>query len=195
MTEQAGLMRAWQLVSTLILRPKEGWPAIASAPLSTAVLMGGVAAPLVTMGTLAAVIGGVYVGIPLPDGSVEHATWERALSGAAASLALTLASVWVMALLIEALAPRFEGSPDRAAAVKLAVYSSTPTWIAALGLIYPPIAVLTSIFGLYSWFLFWWGVPVLVKPNPQRQGLFAIAIIGLMFLLTLVTMAAAGGAQ
>jgi hypothetical protein len=71
------------------------------------------------------------------------------LTLAVAQFALSLALVYVVALLIDRLATPFGGSADRLAAFKLAAYSYAPVWLAGAFTLVPRLAFL-SILGLYG---------------------------------------------
>jgi hypothetical protein len=70
--------------------------------------------------------------------------------------------VYVMALIIDALAPTFQGQKNHPNALKLAVYSMTPAWLAGVFSLIPGLRPL-SILGLYGLYLLRVGLPPLMK--------------------------------
>jgi len=78
------------------------------------------------------------------------------------------------------LAPTFGASRNPANALKLAVYSHTPCWLAGIFLLSPGLWVL-RILGLYGLYLMWLGLPVLMKaPSSEKStiGYFAAIAVG-----------------
>ena len=55
------------------------------------------------------------------------------LSGMVTSYVLGLASVYVLSLIVDALAPTFGGQKNSVQAFKAVVYASTASWIAGIG--------------------------------------------------------------
>src|SRR3546814_4593139 len=69
---------------------------------------------------------------------------------------LTIVGVFLFALIIDWLAPRFGGTSSRVQAVKVAAYSATAGWVAGIFALVPSLAML-SILGLYSLYLLYLG--------------------------------------
>src|SRR5690606_41930837 len=65
------------------------------------------------------------------------------------ALPISLVSIYVLSLIIDALAPNFGGTKDPVKAFKVAAYSWTAAWIAGIFGVIPQLAIL-SIVGLYS---------------------------------------------
>ena len=160
----------------IIMRPSAEWRVIDSEPAT----VGGVFIPyalvLAAIGPLAALIGGQVFGY-----SYGFFSWKPPLGGALAYAVLTyvlsLASVYVLALIVDALAPNFGGTKNQVNAVKVAVYSWTAAWVAGIFGLIPALAIL-SIIGLYSLYLLYLGLPVLMKaPQEKAAGYAAVVIL------------------
>jgi hypothetical protein len=84
----------------------------------------------------------------------------------------------------DALAPTFRGQKNRPNALKLATYSMTPVWLAGAFSLIPGLRPL-GILGLYGVYLFWLGVPVLMKAPNERSMPYtgAVAICGIVISL------------
>ena len=83
---------------------------------------------------------------------------------------LAFVMVYVMGLIIDALAPTFNGQKNLPNALKLAVYSMTPAWLAGIFSLIPGFWVLGSLLGLYRLYLLWVGLPPLMKSPEQKIG-------------------------
>jgi hypothetical protein len=90
---------------------------------------------------------------------------------------LAFVMVYVMGLIIDALAPTFNGQKNLPNALKLAVYSMTPAWLAGIFSLIPGLTVLGFLLGLYRLYLLWVGLPPLMK-SPEEQSVgYAAAIV------------------
>jgi hypothetical protein len=89
---------------------------------------------------------------------------------------LSLASVYVLGFAIDKLAPTFDGTPNFMAAFRLAAYSVTAAWLAGIFSIVPRIAIL-GIAGLYGIYVFYLGLPVLMKAPAQKVVAYAVAVV------------------
>jgi len=118
------------------------------------------------------------------------------LVSAIGSYLLSIVMLVILALLIEALAPTFLGQKNRLQAFKLVAYSATASWLAGIFELIPGLGLL-SLLGLYSFYLFYTGLPVLMK-SPQQKTIPYIAVIilagvVLSLLISPLTIAIFGG--
>jgi len=98
------------------------------------------------------------------------------LTSAIIHYVLTLIGVYVIAFIIDALAPAFGGRKDFNSAFKVAAYAPTAAWVAGVFALLPVLSVLT-ILGLYSLYLFYIGLPVLMRTPPERAIGYIFAVI------------------
>ena len=89
---------------------------------------------------------------------------------------LAFVMVYVTGLIINALAPTFNGQKNQPNALKLAVYSMTPAWLAGIFSLIPGFWVLGGLLGLYRLYLLWVGLPPLMK-SPEEKSVGYIAAI------------------
>jgi len=89
---------------------------------------------------------------------------------------MTLVMCFVLSLIIDALAPTFGGQKNQIQALKLAVYSFTPAWLAGVLRIVPLLGVLIFFAALYSIYVLYLGVPRLMK-SPQDQAVAYTAVV------------------
>ncbi len=94
------------------------------------------------------------------------------------SYVLTLVGVYVVAFVIDALAPSFSSRKDILSAVKVAVFSFTPAWIGGIFMILPMLSILTFLASLYGLYLLYTGLPILMEtPREKTLGYFVVVII------------------
>jgi hypothetical protein len=89
---------------------------------------------------------------------------------------LTLIGVYVVAFVIDALAPTFGGRKDFNSAFKVSAYSPTAAWVAGVFGLLPVLSVLT-VLGLYSLYLLYIGLPMLMRTPPERAIGYIVAVI------------------
>ena len=89
---------------------------------------------------------------------------------AAFGLGMAIVDVFLLSLIIDALAPTFSGQKNQIQALKLAVYSFTPAWIAGVLRIVPLLGIFAIFAALYSIYLLYLGLPRLMK-SPQDKAL------------------------
>ena len=88
---------------------------------------------------------------------------------------MTLVMVFVWGWLVSLLAGTFGGQANVMNGVKLTVYASTPAMVAGVFSAIPGLSVLAMVGGLYSFYLIYLGLPVLMK-NPPEKTLPYIAV-------------------
>jgi len=88
---------------------------------------------------------------------------------------ITFTMVYIIAGVIDLLAPRFGGEKNFANAVKLSAYSHTPLWLAGIFLLVPGLNFLL-ILGLYGFYLLWIGLPMLMKVPHERALPYTAAV-------------------
>ena len=168
-------------VQRILLSPTTEWAVIDAEPTTPAALYTGYIMPLAAIGPIAQVIGFSvfgFMGYRVPLGS--------AITHALARYVLTLAGTYVLALVIDALAPTFGGRRSQIQALKVAAYSSTAAWVAGIFAVIPALSVL-GILGLYSLYLLYLGLPVVMKsPKDKAVGYTVVIILAAIVLFVLI---------
>jgi hypothetical protein len=92
---------------------------------------------------------------------------------------LSLVMVYVMGLIIDALAPTFGAQKNNIQALKTMAYAYTASWVAGVAQILPGIGMLVVIVGgIYSIYLLYLGLPHTMKCPPEKAGGYtAVAIV------------------
>jgi hypothetical protein len=173
----------------ILLTPRSEWEVIDSETTTAASLYTTYIIPLAAIGPIARLIGYSLLGVRFGVG-VYRTPIGAGIASAVVLYVLSLAGVYVLALIIDALAPTFGGTRNQIQALKVAAYSSTASWIAGVFSILPGLRALT-ILGLYSIYLLYLGLPVLMKSPADKAGAdTAIVIVAAIVLFALVTMLA-----
>ena len=90
---------------------------------------------------------------------------------------LAFVTAYVLGLIIDALAPTFDAQKNPPNALKLAVYSMTPGWVAGIFLLIPVLGFLAFILGLYGFYLLWVGLPPLMKGPEEKAIVYTAATV------------------
>jgi hypothetical protein len=149
-------------------------------------LIKGYAAPLAAIPAVCSFIGMTVVGIPIPLVGTVRSGVGQALSNAVVSWVFGLIGVYVAALIIEKLAPTFQSSGNTAQALKLVAYASTPMWVAGVLQLIPALAVVMIIAGLYGIYLFYLGLPPVMRTPPEKVIPYMLVAAVIMIVLSLV---------
>ena len=165
-------------VRRILVSPKTEWPVIASEATTGSAIYLHYVVPLVAVGATAAFIGAALIGIPVPTVGTVRLGVGAALAGTILHLVLTVFSVFVVALIIDGLAPTFGGQRDRMRALKVTAYSFTPAWVAAVLTIVPALGAIGGLLGLYALYLLYLGLPVLMRcPVDKSLGYTVVIVI------------------
>lgn len=176
-------------IKNILLQPKTEWQAIAGEPTSVVDLYKGYVAPLAAIGPAASIVGMSLVGISLPFmGGTYRVPIVSAVTHGIASYVLALAAVFIIGLIVDALAPTFGGEKNQIQALKVVAYASTPSWIAGIVLLLPMLGIVGLLAALYSLYLLYLGLPPLMKA-PQEK---AVAYTAVVVLVAFVVMAVFG---
>lgn len=175
----------------ILLTPRTEWPVIEAEPTTVRDLYVRYAVPLALIPVAASFIGASLVGY-----TIGQATFRvpvvAGLLWAVLQFGLSLAVVYVAAMIIDVLAPTFGGARNFIAALKVAVYASTPGWLAGVFSLIPSLSFL-GILGLYAFYLLYLGLPRLMRtPEDKAVGFTAVVVIaGLVLFMVVAVLAGA----
>jgi hypothetical protein len=169
----------------ILLSPRTEWPVIDAEATTPAQLYTGYILPLAAIGPVAQVIGYSVFGITVPTLGTHRVPIGTSVARALVAYALALAGTYVLGLIIDGLAPAFNAQRSRIQALKLAAYSSTAAWVAAVFVLIPALRLLT-ILGLYSVYLFYLGLPTLMRsPRDKAMTYTVVVVLGALVLFLL----------
>ncbi len=176
----------------ILLNPKNEWAVIDTEPATTSSLYSGYIVPLAAIPPVASFIGWSLLGVSVL-GFRYRIAMGTSLTGAVVQYGLSLVGTFVLALIIDALAPNFGGQKSQVQALKVAAYSSTASWVAGIFLLIPSLSVLAALGGLYSLYLLYLGLPIVMKaPNEKALGYTAVVVIAAIVLYVVIGIAVRG---
>lgn len=169
-------MNITERIKGILLKPKEEWQTIAGETTSIAELYKNYIILLAAIGPVASFIGMSLVGVGLPGGGAYRVSITTGIMSAVVQYVLTLVSVYILAFIIDALAPTFSGEKNLNQAFKLAAYSYVPGWLVGVFALIPALRIL-GILGLYGLYLLYLGLPVLMKSPKEKSTGYTVAVI------------------
>jgi len=174
-------------VKNIIISPSTEWARIDAEPATVASLFTGYAMILAAIGPVATVIGLSLVGFPI----------GYALAHAVISYIVSLATVFIVSLLIDALAPSFGGTKNQVQATKVAVYSATPVWLLGILAVIPQLLALMVVLGLvalaYGIYLLYLGLPRLMRVGADKAVGYVVVVAVVWLVVSWVLAAVVAG--
>jgi hypothetical protein len=176
----------------ILVTPNTEWPVIAAEATPTSALITTYVIPLAAIGAVAGFIGGSLVGMTLPFVGTYRVPIMSGLIAAVVAFAMAIAGVFILAFIINALAPTFGAEKNSAQAMKVAAYSYTPAWIAGVFQILPALGILAIFAAFYGVYLLYLGLPRVMKsPADKAAGYTAVVVVSAIVLSIVAT--AVGG--
>jgi len=171
-------------VQGICLKPKEEWIKIRgeSTPVKTLFLQ--YVIPLAAIPAAAQFIGYGLIGVRVPFFGNLRLPFGAAIVRALLTFVLTAAAAYVAGLIINALAPSFASKQNMEAAMKLAVYALTPSWIAGVLYIIPALSILVGLAGLYGLYILYLGfqAPMMETPKEKVMSYFLVSLVVMVVL-------------
>ena len=174
-------------VKGILLNPKHEWATIDTEPTTVGSLYSGYIIPLAAIPAICGFIGMSIIGYNFMGVSTKS-SMGSGLTRGVVSYVIGLAVVYVVAIIIDALAPSFGGQKSQIQALKVAAYSSTAVWVAGISAVLPALGGIIGLVGLvYSLFLLYLGLPVLMKvPAEKAMGYTVVVVIAWIVLSVVV---------
>ncbi|OGD20640.1 MAG: hypothetical protein A2Y70_08020 [Candidatus Aminicenantes bacterium RBG_13_64_14] len=181
-------------VQAILIKPKEEWVKIKAEPSTVAGLFTSYAMILAAIPAGAQFLGNIMVGYRLPVVGLYRWSIGRALGKAIVSYIFALATVYLFALIINELAPNFGSAKNMTSALKLAVYSMTPGWVAGILYIIPGLwilGILASLYGLYVLYL-GFDTPMMETPKDKVMSYMGVSIVVVIVLYVVFSLILGG---
>ncbi len=163
-------------VQSILLKPKQTWPVIAAEGGDVASIYTNYVLILAAIPAVASFIGLTLIGVggfgvsyrlPILSGLVQMCV----------GYVLSLVMVFVMALIVNALAPTFGGTKNQVQAVKLIAYGSTAGFIGGIFSLIPMLGILGIVTAIYSIYLIYTGIAVLMRCPAEKAGAYTAVVI------------------
>lgn len=150
-------------VKNILLSPRTEWPTIAAEAATVQSLYTGYILILAAIAPIALLI----------------RSGGAAIAAAIAQYVVALVIIYLLALIVDALAPTFNGTKDFTQSLKLVAYSYTAPWIAGVFLLLGTTigGLIGLLAAIYAWYTFYLGVPTLKKCPPEKAVGYTIVVV------------------
>lgn len=172
-TDRAALL---QRVLDILMRPRETWLQINAEDGNPGRIYLGYLVFLAAIPAVAGFIGYSLIGVGAFGISVRVPVVQGLVS-MVVGYVLSLAMVYVLAQIANMLAPRFQAQQDMGSAFKLVAYASTAGMLGGVFSILPSLAMLGLLAALYSVYLLYSGIPVLMKAPQEKAVGYTAALV------------------
>jgi hypothetical protein len=172
-------------IQGLLFRPTQEWGRIAGEPASVQGLYVGWLIPLALIPCVAMVVGMSVFGVGVPGLAVAKLPLLDAIVRAAVQFALLLAMTYLMAQIIDAIAPNFGAEKNPTGAMKVAAYSGVAMLLSGVFQLVPALGIL-GLLGLYSIYILNRGLGVVMKAAPEKATGYTASVVVIMLIAWIV---------
>jgi hypothetical protein len=179
-------------VVNILKDPKSEWPVIAAESTDIGRLYREYIIPLSAIPVVAGFIGAMWLSGVMAGFGVMHGGLVWTLGFSIAGYVVALIAIYIDAVVIEWLAPKFKSSGTRVDALKVVAYSITPVWIAGILNLVPLLGVLGILAAIYAIYLCYLGLPHVMKTPQDQVVIFMIVSAVVIFIVQMVLTAILG---
>jgi len=166
-------MNLVERVKNILLAPTKEWEVIKGESTSVGELFSKYAVLLSAIPAVAGFIGYSPIGLSI--------IW------AALQYGIGLVVLYVLAVIIDALAPSFGAAKNMTDSLKVVVYSMTASWVGGVFMLIPSLYPLYRLAGIYSLVLLYFGIKTVKAPPPGKAvGYFVVSILPAIVLFGVV---------
>ncbi len=169
-------MNLIERVKNILLTPKTEWDVIDNETPDVPKILTTYVLPLVAIGAICSFIG--YGLIGKSYFGIRFADTGWGVRYALIALIAGVASTFLMAFVVDALAPTFKSEKNFGKSFQLAAYTYTAGWVGGVFNILPSLAIIGLLAGLYGLYILYLGLPKMKKtPQDQVTGYFVASLV------------------
>jgi Yip1 domain len=174
-------------VQNILMKPKNEWPVIERESATVSSLYTGYIMLLAAIPAITSFIVMSLIGSAVAIIARFRVPMYLGLTSAIVSYILSLAAVYLSAFIIDKLAPSFQSQSNQIQALKLVAYAYTAAWVAGIANIVPILGFLVVLAGgLYSVYLFYVGLPVMMKTPSDKVIPYIVTSVVIIFVLMFI---------
>ena len=178
-------MNIVERVKGFVTEPKTEWRAVDAEESTVQGLFTGYVMILAAIPAVAGFIGMCIVGSGV-FGATVRMSIGAGVAHAVLGYILSLGWVYLLALVINAFSPKFEGHGEFMDAFKLAAFTPTPAWVGGVFNVIPSLWIIGFLLSLYSVYLLYVGLPILTEPPKEKELPYFCVVLLTMIVLTVV---------
>ncbi|HEY9027690.1 MAG TPA: Yip1 family protein [Burkholderiaceae bacterium] len=175
-------MNVIERAKAMLLQPAQTWPVIEAEPATVGSIYRDWLIIMAAIPAVCGFIGFTFIGTFFFRGAIV-----AGLGVLVASYVGSLIGAFVMMLIVDALAPTFGGTKNQVSAMKLVAYSLTASFVGGVFSLLPflgsPLRLLAACYGIY---LFYLGVPGLMKVTQEKAAGFTAAVVVIAIVVGIV---------
>jgi hypothetical protein len=166
-------------IKNIVLSPSSEWQVIAPEATTAAQLYAGYVTPLAVWMALIGFLRMSVIGVNTALGGSFRTPIGSGLTYTVLMFVSALIGVFVVGLMINALAPTFSGTRDQRQALKVSAYSLTPAMLSSVLSLSPVLPTLLQLLaGLFGIYVLYLGLPVVMQaPKEKAFGYTASVVI------------------
>ena len=172
-------------VKSILITPQKEWQAINAEPANSTGITMTYLLPLVLIGVVAAFVGYGLIGVNYGFG-LKVKSMDLGIRMAISWAVRGIAGVYILAFIVDALAPNFGSQKNFGKSFQLAAYASTPGLVAGMFLILPSLAIIALLAGIYSLYLLYIGLPVLKSTAEDKKMNYFLVVLGVCILVNII---------
>jgi len=173
-------------VIAILTKPKEEFEVIKNEQMSVADMYTKYAIILATIPAIAGFIGWVAIGKSFGFATLRIPV-GRALVWAVLQYVMSLAAAYVLALIVDALAPSFGAQKDMNRSLKVVIFSYTASWVGGIFYLIPALSIIAAIAGFYTLYLLYTGLKSLKEVADDKiTGYFVVTLIASVVVFLLI---------
>ncbi len=169
-------MSVFARAKNLLLQPRAEWRRIEEEPAGVGRTVVRGLLPLAAIPAVCSALGLCLIGLR-GGGATVRLPWTVGLMQAASLYLLAVIGLAVVAVITALVAPTFGGRADRGRGFKLAVHGATAALIGGVFLLVPPLAPLALLMALYSAYLVFTGLPIVMRCAPRRSVPYTAVVV------------------
>ncbi len=183
---KAGAGGIIERIKAILTWPRSEWPVIAAEPATVAGLYTRYIMWLAAIPAVFGFIKGSLIGHSMFGISVSTPVLAGLL-GMVLGYVLGLVVLYLVSMIVDALAPTFGGRKDQVQALKAVGYAWTAAWVAGIAVILPWVGWLVALAGgIYSIWLLYLGLPHTMKSAPEKSLAYTAVTVACALLLSWV---------
>jgi Yip1 domain len=177
----------FERIKNILLTPKTEWPVIAAESTSPGQISIGYVLPLTALVAVISLLRVSVIGTSLPFAGTFRSPLMFGLESGALTFVASFIGVWLVALIINGLAPTFGGTRDLNKAFRVSVYSLTPAYAASVLALSPVLPTLLELLaGLYGIYVLYLGLPVVMRSQREKAVGYTATVIICTILVSIV---------
>lgn len=178
-------MNLVERVKAILTTPKTEWNVINGESDDASKITMTYLVPLILIGTVASFIGFGLIGMNFGWG-VKFKSTELGIKLAIGYAIRSAAGIFILAFIIDALAPQFASEKNFNKSFQLAAYSATASLVAGVLLIIPSLSILIIVAAIYGLYIAYLGIPVLKKTPQDKHATYFVIILLVSFAVNLI---------